>query len=548
MKNKIEFSNQARKQLLNGVNQLADAVVSTLGPSGRNVIIQKKRENPISTKDGVTVAKSITLEESVEDIGASLIKQAATRTNDLAGDGTTTSTLLARSLYREGITYLEQDSTINAVEMKRGIEEACKMVLDYLEENVKDITEEEQLEQVARISANNDSEVGKLVATALEKVGQDGIVAVEESKTGETYLEVVEGIQFSRGFKSPYFVTDNNSMQAVLKDPYILVTDEHLTSLKPLIPILENVSQNQKSLLIIADDISGEALSGLIVNKMQGVLKVVAVKAPEYGERKKEILRDIAILTGATLVTQETGVTWKKFDLEYFGKAGKVTVGKDKTTIIDAKGDLESIEARIDNIKNQIDTETSFFEKENLQNRLAAMVGGVSIIHVGGNSEVEMKEKKDRVDDALHATRAAVEEGILPGGGVSLFRACFALDPVLEKAQVSSSRKLGYTILLKALVDPLKTICRNAGITEEEVKEIASRLSNSDNFWEGYNPLDREIVNMFDKGIIDPKKVTRLALENAVSVAGTMLITEAVISLTGNEQDTEKELTMNEFM
>ena len=528
MDKKIVFSKEARQELLKGVSKLADAVVATLGPAGRNAIIEQDMGNPISTKDGVTVAKSIDLEDRVENIGAQLVKQASIKTADQAGDGTTTSTLLARELYKKGLEVMTKGA--NAVEVKRGIDEAVKKVVEYLEEYSKDITDEEQLKQVATISANNDTEVGELISTAMDKVGRDGVVTIEESRTGETYLETVEGMQFSRGYKSPYFVTDNNSMQAVLRDPLILITDKRLNQVKELLPILEAVSQQNKSLVLIADDIDGEALSTLVVNKMRGILQAVAVKAPEFGDRKKAILEDIATLTGGTVVSTEKGMRLDKFDTNWLGKAKKVTVGKENTTIIDAQGSEESIEQRVNEIRNQIDESNSPYEIEKLQERLAAFIGGVAIVHVGGYTEVEMKEKKDRVDDALHATKAALEEGILPGGGIALLNASKYLVGTVGAVN-EHDQQTGYDIVIQATEKPFYQILENAGYSEKEIGDIEEQVITSEgDLWAGYNPREQQIVNMFDSGIIDPTKVTRLALENAASVAGTMLITETVIS------------------
>jgi chaperonin GroEL len=529
MDKKIIFSDEARKELLNGVNKLADAVVATLGPAGRNAIIEQDMGSPVSTKDGVTVAKSIDLEDRVENIGAQLVKQASIKTADQAGDGTTTSTLLAREIYKQGLQVMTKGA--NAVDVKRGIEEAVKKVIDYLENDLsKDITDEEQLKQVATISANNDTEVGELISTAMDKVGRDGVVTIEESRTGETYLETVEGMQFSRGYKSPYFVTDNNSMQAVLRDPLILITDKRLNQVKELLPILEAVSQQNKSLLIIADDIDGEALSTLVVNKMRGILQTVAVKAPEFGDRKKAILEDIAVLTGGTVVSSEKGMRLDKFDSAWFGKAKKVTVGKENATIIDALGSEDSIEARVEELKTQIDESNSPYEIEKLQERLAAFIGGVAIVHVGGHTEVEMKEKKDRVDDALHATKAALEEGILPGGGIALLNASKFLTGFIGDVD-NPDQQTGYDIIIQATEKPFYQILQNAGYAEKEIGDIEEKVvTKEEDLWAGYNPREQKIVNMFDSGIIDPTKVTRLALENAASVAGTMLITETVIS------------------
>ena len=529
MDKKIIFSDKARKELLKGVDKLANAVVATLGPAGRNAIIEQDMGSPVSTKDGVTVAKSIDLEDRVENIGAQLVKQASIKTADQAGDGTTTSTLLAREIYKKGLKVMNTGA--NAVDVKRGIEEAVKKVIDYLEDDLsKDITDEEQLKQVATISANNDTEVGELISTAMDKVGRDGVVTIEESRTGETYLETVEGMQFSRGYKSPYFVTDNNSMQAVLRDPLILITDKRLNQVKELLPILEAVSQQNKSLLIIADDIDGEALSTLVVNKMRGILQTVAVKAPEFGDRKKAILEDIAVLTGGTVVSSEKGMRLDKFDSAWFGKAKKVTVGKENATIIDALGSEDSIEARVEELKTQIDESNSPYEVEKLQERLAAFIGGVAIVHVGGHTEVEMKEKKDRVDDALHATKAALEEGVLPGGGIALLNASKFLTGFIGDVD-NPDQQIGYDIVIQATEKPFYQILENAGYSKKEIGDIENEVVTKEgDLWAGYNPREQKVVNMFDSGIIDPTKVTRLALENAASVAGTMLITETVIS------------------
>ena len=534
MSKKIVFSKTARQELLNGVDKLADAVVSTLGPSGRNVIIEQSTGNPVSTKDGVTVAKSIELEDAVENIGAQLVKQVAIKTADQAGDGTTTSTLLAREIFTEAIQKLDKGS--NVVDIKRGIDSAVKIVVDYLEEQSKDITDEEQLKQVATISANNDPEVGELISTAMDKVGTDGVVTIEESKTGETYLETVEGMQFSRGYKSPYFVTDNSSMQAVLQDPLILITDKRLNSVKELLPVLEAVSQQSKSLLIIADDIDGESLSTLVVNKMRGILNCAAVKAPEFGDRKKAVLEDIASLTGGTVISTEKGMRLDKFDSAWLGKAKKVTVGKETTTIIDAQGDEEKINQRVEDIKNQIDETSSPFEKEVLQDRLAKFIGGVAIVYVGGLTEVEMKEKKDRVDDALHATKAALQEGVLPGGGIALLNASKVLASTIGNVD-TQDEQTGYDIVVQAIEKPFYQILHNAGYAQENIGDIEQTIvEEGEDLWAGFNPRTACYVNMFKEGIIDPTKVTRLALENAASVAGTMLLTEAVVSNTKDEK------------
>ena len=538
MSKKITFSKDARNKLADGVDKLANAVTATLGPSGRNVIIEQEMGMPSSTKDGVTVAKSIELKDKVENLGAQIVKQAAIKTAEQAGDGTTTSTLLAQSILTEGLDRMQKGS--NVVDIKRGIDEAVEHITSYLGIESKDITDEEQLKQIATISANNDDEVGELISTAIDKVGQDGVVTIEESKTGETYLETVEGIQFDRGYKSPYFVTDNNSMQAVLQDPLILITDKGLTQVKELLPILEGVSNQNKSLLIIADNVGGEALSTLVVNKMRGILNCVAVQAPDFGDRKKATLEDIAVLTGGKVVSSEKGMRLDKFDPSWLGSANKVTVGKDTTTIIDAQGEAADIQVRIEEIKSQIDESNSPFEKETLQGRLAKFVGGVAVVHVGGHTEVEMKEKKDRVDDALHATKAAIEEGILPGGGTALLKAALWLADSLgneldDSPKPEGDKLTGYDIVINAIEQPFFKILINAGYSQDEIGDIELRIKEEGSFWFGYNPREDDYYDMFNEGIIDPTKVTRLALENAASVAGTLLITEAVVSK-GKEQ------------
>ena len=538
---KISFSENARNTLAKGVDNLADAVTATLGPSGRNVIIEQEMGMPASTKDGVTVAKSIELKNKVENLGAQIVKQAAVKTAEQAGDGTTTSTLLAQSILNEGLERMSAGS--NAVDIKRGIDEAVKDIIQFLDLESKEITDEEQLKQVATISANNDNEVGELISTAMDKVGRDGVVTIEESKTGETYLETVEGMQFNRGYKSPYFVTDNNSMTAVLQDPLILITDKRLNSVKELLPILEGVSQQSKSLLVIADDIDGEALSTMVVNKMRGILPIVAVKAPEFGDRKKAMLEDIAVLTNGQVVSTEKGMRLDKFQSDWLGKANKVTVSKDTCTIIDAKGTEEAIDLRVNEIRQQIDETNSTFEKEKLQDRLAAFIGGVAVVHVGGHTEVEMKEKKDRVEDALHATKAALEEGILPGGGIALLNAALWLtdclnDELDESPPIEGDKLTGYDIVINACERPFYKILENAGYSSEEIGKLEEHVKEEGDFWFGYNPREEDFFNMFKEGIIDPTKVTRLALENAASVAGTLLITEAVVSKGKEKQDT----------
>jgi chaperonin GroEL len=537
MSKDLEFNHKARVGLSEGIEKLAKTVVCTLGPAGRNVIIEQTTGNPISTKDGVTVAKSIELKDPLENIGAQLVKQASIKTAEEAGDGTTTSTLLAREMFQKGLGTIGDHT---AVQVKKGIELATEDVVEYLESVSKDITDEGQLKQVATISANNDNEVGELISTAMEKVGQDGVVSIEESKTGETYLETVEGMQFNRGYKSPYFVTDNSTMTAVLRDPFVLITDKRLNQVKELLPVLEAVSQQNKSLLVIADDIDGEALSTMVVNKMRGILPVAAVKAPDFGDRKKATLEDIAIITGGQVISSDKGMRLDKFDPAWLGKAVKATVSKDTCTIIDAKGDEEKIQARVDEIRTQIDESNSPFEKENLQDRLGKLIGGVAVVHVGGHTEIEMKEKKDRVDDALHATKAALEEGVLPGGGVALLNAAKKIRDKKDKGSykdLTASEQVGIQILLESIERPFYQILFNAGIAEPEIDEIRKAIEKkTKDKWYGYNSRVEDFADMFKEGIIDPTKVTRLALENAVSVAGTMLITEAVVSLDKTEE------------
>ena len=513
----IKFGPDARQQLVAGIDKLADAVVATLGPNGRNVVIANEQGYPQSTKDGVTVAKSITLTDKVEEVGASMVKQAAIKTADVAGDGTTTSTLLAREMVKSGLQHLNNGS--NAVEIKRDIDKAVKEVVAEIRTSLsEEISSEEQLEQIATISANNDPETGKLIATAMDKVGRDGIVTIEESKSGDTYLETVEGMQFDRGYKSHYFVTDNNTMSCGLDNPYILIADERFTTVKELLPVLEAVSNTNRSLLIIAEDIDNEALATLIVNKARGTLKVAAVKAPDFGDRRKLILEDIAIMTGGQVFSKTKAMKLDKFSWEWFGEARNVNITKDQTTIVDGKGTMESIQTRIEELQQQIEQAQTPFEIEKLQERLAKFTGGVAIIHVGGMTEGEMREKKDRVDDALHATKAAIEEGIVSGGGAALIYAREAI----------TRGNIGAEIVYKACGKPFETILTNAGYTQTEAQMKGLSLDSS-NSWLGYNIKTESIVNMKEAGIIDPAKVTRTALESAASVAGTILLTECVV-------------------
>jgi chaperonin GroEL len=521
----IEKGAEARKKVLNGINKLADAVTCTLGPNGRNVIYSK---NGIvsSTKDGVSIAKHINnLEDPIEELGVQLLKQAAIKTAENVGDGTTTSILLAQEMVAQGLTYLNNGA--NAVEIKRGIDKAVKEVVDYIRYNIKeDISNEDQLKQIATISANNDSEVGELIATAMQKVGREGVVFIEESKSGETYLETVEGMQFDRGYKSPYFVTDNNNMSTSINDALILIADKKFTQVKELLPILEAVSAHNKSLLVIAEDIEGEALATLIVNKARGILNVVAVKAPDFGDRRKLLLEDIAIMTGGQVFSSEKGMKLDKFDWKWFGEARVVTVNKDTTTLVDGKGDAESIKIRIEELQQQIEKTTSPYEREKLQERLAKFIGGVAIVHVGGHTEAEMKEKKDRVDDALQATKAALEEGIVPGGGSVLLYAREAITKSRE--ELDNDTHIGKKIVYKTCQAPFIKILTNAGYSEGECYNLINKMSSEDN-WNGFNIKDETFVNMKTAGIIDPAKVTRVALENAASVAAVILLTEAVV-------------------
>ena len=536
MSKQVTLGSKARKNLVEGIDVLADAVVSTLGPNGRNVVIANDQGVPQSTKDGVTVAKSISLKDPEQELGVQLVKQAAIKTAEKAGDGTTTSTLLAREMVKAGLGALNNDES--AVQIKRDIDETVKLVVKNLKENIaEDISSEEQLEQVASISANNDPEVGKLIATAIEKVGMEGVVHIEESRTGETYLETVEGMQFDRGYKSPYFVTNNDTMSATLENPLILISENKITQVKELLPILEAVSSQGKSLLLIAEDVDQEALATLIVNKMRGTMSVCAVKAPEFVDRRKLILEDIAITTGGQVFSKDKGMKLDKFSWEWFGEARTVTVEKEQTTIVDGKGVEDDINKRVNELQAQLEKAQTPFEIEKLQERLAKFVGGVAIIHVGGNTETEMKEKKDRVDDALHATKAAIEEGIVPGGGMALLYASSGIEV----------KSTGAAIVVEACKKPFNQILVNAGFDTIKSQILANDLINSGNdTWAGYNLKTDETVNMKEAGIIDPTKVSRTALQNAASVAGTVLLTECTVV---NDPTEEKEQSqMNPMM
>ncbi|WP_341215776.1 chaperonin GroEL [uncultured Wocania sp.] len=517
----IKFDIEARDGLKRGVDALANAVKVTLGPKGRNVIISKSFGAPQVTKDGVTVAKEIELENAHENMGAQMVKEVASKTNDLAGDGTTTATVLAQAIVKEGLKNVA--SGANPMDLKRGIDKAVTAITKDLEKQAKQVgNSSEKIKQVAAISANNDDTIGELIATAFGKVGKEGVITVEEAKGMETYVDVVEGMQFDRGYLSPYFVTDADKMIADLENPYILLFDKKISNLQEILPILEPVAQSGRPLLIIAEDVDGQALATLVVNKLRGGLKIAAVKAPGFGDRRKAMLEDIAILTGGTVISEERGFTLENADLSMLGTAETVTVDKDNTTIVNGSGNAKDIKARVNQIKAQIETTTSDYDKEKLQERLAKLAGGVAVLYVGAASEVEMKEKKDRVDDALHATRAAVEEGIVAGGGVALVRA----KSVLEKITTENLDEVtGIQIVARAIEAPLRTIVENAGGEGSVV--ISKVLEGKKDF--GYDAKSEEYVDMLKAGIIDPKKVTRIALENAASVAGMILTTECAL-------------------
>ena len=541
MSKQIVFNQDAKTKLLKGVIKLSDAVTCTLGPNGRNVIIDNAGENPVSTKDGVTVARSIELENPIENIGAQLLKQAAIKTADLAGDGTTTTTLLAATMIADGFNAIKAGS--NAVEVKRGIEQATKEVIAKIKEISKDITSDEQIKQVAVISANGDEEIGALISEAMQAVGVDGVVTVEESRIGETSLEIVEGIQIDKGYKSLYFVTNNDTMTATLNNPKILLYNGRLTQVKELLPLLNSLSQSNDELLVIAEDIDGEALSTLLVNKMRGILKAAVVKAPDFGDRRLHILEDIATVTGGQVISPEKGMKLEKFNSDWLGSARLVTVAKETTTIVDGKGNVEEIEQRIDDLKQQIDNAKSMFEREKLQERLGKLSGGVAVINIGAPTEVEMREKKDRVDDALHATKAALQEGILPGGGVALIH---AREVLANKKYDNVDLDLGRDIVYRACTAPFLKILSNAGYENLESFGIVNRLATVESDY-GYNLKTKIITDLVEEGIIDPTKVTRLALENAVSVAGTILITESIVYNKPEDKKSEQPADMGMY-
>ncbi len=528
MAKEITFDTTARDKIKKGVDKLADAVKVTLGPKGRNVIIDKKFGAPTVTKDGVSVAKEIELKDAIENMGAQLVKEVASKTADAAGDGTTTATVLAQGIFNHGIKNVAAGA--NPMDLKRGIDKAVVVVVESLRKQSKKIKDSSEITQVATISSNNDAEIGKMIADAMEKVGKDGVITVEEAKGTETEVKTVEGMQFDRGYLSPYFVTNTEKMEAELESPFILIYDKKISSMKELLPILEQSAQTGKPLLIIAEEVEGEALATLVVNKIRGALRVAAVKAPGFGDRRKAMLEDIAILTGGKVISEEQGFKLENATLDFLGRAEKINIDKDNTTIVNGAGKKAEIQGRVAQIKAQIDTTTSDYDKEKLQERLAKLSGGVAILYIGAATEVEMKEKKDRVDDALHATRAAIQEGIIPGGGVAYVRAIEALKDV---ATDNEDQSTGVNIVRLALEAPLRTIVENAG---QEGSVIVSKVREGKKDY-GYNALENKYDNFFDAGIIDPTKVARLALENAASIAGLLLTTEAVVSEIPEEKE-----------
>ena len=516
----IKYDSESRLKIKNGVDILAKTVKITLGPKGRNVVIDKKFGAPTVTKDGVTVAKEIELEDPFENMGAQMVREVASKTSDVAGDGTTTATVLAQAIFDQGLKNVTAGA--NPTYLKRGIDEAVVKVVENLKKMSREVSGKKEVSQVGAISANNDETIGDLIADAMDKVGKDGVITVEEAKSIETTLEIVEGMQFDRGYVSPYFVTNSESMEAVLEDPYLLIYDKKISAMKDLLPILEKSAQTGKPLLIIAEDIEGEALATLVVNKLRGTLKVAAVKAPGFGDRRKAMLEDIAILTGGRVISEETGFKLENATLDDLGNAKKVNIDKDNTIIVEGAGDSDAIKGRISQIRTQIENTTSDYDKEKLQERLAKLAGGVAVIKIGAATEVEMKEKKARVEDALHATRAAVEEGIVPGGGVALLRSIKALDSL----KLDGDKQIGVNIVKRALEEPIRQIVANADLEGSVV--LNKVLEGKDSF--GFNAQTEKYEDLMEAGVIDPTKVTRSALENAASVAGLLLMTEALIA------------------
>jgi chaperonin GroEL len=538
----IKFDLDARTSIKIGVDKLANAVKVTLGPKGRNVILQKSYGSPHITKDGVSVAKEIELEDPIENIGAQLVREVASKTADQAGDGTTTATVLTQAIFNDGLKMVTAGA--NPMDLKKGIDKAVDAVVDELKKMSKKISTSKEVEQIATISANNDSQIGSMIASAMDVVGKDGIITVEAAKGTETSVKTVEGMQFDRGYLSPFFVTNQEKMDADLESPYILLYEKKISSLKEILPVLEQTAQTGKPLLIIAEDIEGEALASLVVNKMRGTLKVAAVKAPAFGDRRKEMLQDIAILTGGSVISEELGMKLEDTTLDMLGSAEKVTIDKDTTTIINGGGTTEAIKARIDVIKAQIDKTTSDYDKEKLQERLSKLAGGVAILYIGASTETEMKEKKDRVDDALHATRAAVAEGIIPGGGVALLKAADVLiNTAFHINLENADQQLGANIIQSAIQSPFKTIISNAGGSPDVIINKVKELGG--NF--GYNARIDEYVDMIETGIIDPTKVTRLALENAASIAGLLLTTECVVGIKPEQKDKQQNPQMSGY-
>ena len=520
MAKQMMFSDDARAAILRGVNQLSNAVKATLGPKGRNAVIEKKFGAPTITKDGVTVAKEIELKDPYENMGAQLVKEVASKTSDVAGDGTTTATVLAQAIFREGVKNLSAGA--NAMELKRGIDRAVEAVTEELKKISKPCQTKKEIAQIGTISANNDKTIGDLISEAMEKVGKDGVITVEEAKSMSTSLDVVEGMQFDRGYISPYFVTDSERMEVSLEDAFILINEKKISTMKDLLPVLEQVAKMGRPLLIIAEDVEGEALATLVVNKLRGTLQVAAVKAPGFGDRRKAMLEDIAILTGGQVISEDLGLKLENVKLSDLGRAKRITIDKDNTTIVEGAGDSHKIQGRVKQIKAQIEETTSDYDREKLQERLAKLVGGVAVINVGAVTETEMKEKKARVEDALHATKAAVEEGIVPGGGVALLRCISALD----KLKLDGDQKIGVDIVRRALEEPIRQISENAGVEGSVVVERVKRESGAN----GFDAASENYVDMVQAGIIDPTKVTRTALQNAASVAGLMLTTEVMVA------------------
>ncbi len=527
----LEFGDSAREAIMRGVNKLADAVAVTMGPRGRNVVIDRRFGSPTITKDGVTVAREIELKEPYENMGAQLVKEVASKTSDVAGDGTTTATVLARAIYREGLRNVTAGA--NPIEIKRGIDKAVEKVVEELKKISREVTDKKQIAEVGTISANNDKEIGEIIAEAMDKVGKNGVITVEEAKGTETTLELVEGMRFDRGYLSPYFVTNTDKMIAELEDAFIVITDKKISSMTEFLPLVEKIAKTGRPFLVIAEEVEGEALATLVVNKLRGTLQCCAVKAPGFGDRRKEMLRDIAILTGGQVISEETGMKFDSVDLDVLGRAKKIIVDKENTTIVDGMGSKEEIQARIKQIQAQIEQSTSEYDKEKLRERMAKLAGGVAIIKVGAATETEMKEKKARVEDALNATKAAVEEGIVPGGGVALLR---CQDSLKDLKGENDDQDIGIKIVRKVLEEPAKVIANNAGF---EGSIIINKIRENKTIEYGFDARDGEFVNMYEKGIIDPTKVERTAIQNAASVAGLMLTTEVLV--TDDPKDKERE-------